>query len=139
MARAVAPSGRVFAVDMQPEMLEHLRGKLHDEPVALVGGSADATTLASASVDLVFLANVWHEIDDRPAALAEAKRILRPGGRVVIVDWSPAADPDQPGPPPDHRVSAADAASALRAAGLIVANEPKTVGTYHYVVVGTIT
>ena len=138
IARAVVPGGRVFAVDMQPEMLEHLRGKLTDEPIALVHGSADATTLAGASVDLVFLANVWHEIDDRPAALAEAKRVLRPGGRVAIVDWNPvdASETDPPGPPAAHRLPAAQAVSDLRAAGL-AASDPQAVGPHHYMVIAS--
>lgn len=131
IARAV---GRVMAVDVQPEMLERLRARITgDLPITLVSGSAEKTTLDAASVDLAFYANVWHEIDDRSAALAEAKRILRPGGRVAIVDWRPEAG--EHGPPLGHRLAADLVARELRAAGFETTG-PATVGTYHYVVIG---
>ena len=133
IARAV---GRVIAVDVQPEMLDRLRARMTgDLPITLVEGSAEKTTLDAASVDLVFYANVWHEIDDRAAALAEAKRILRPAGRVAIVDWRPDTD-KEPGPPPEYRLAADLVARELRAAGFDTAG-PTTVGTYHYIVIGS--
>jgi ubiquinone/menaquinone biosynthesis C-methylase UbiE len=135
MAKAVAPSGRVIAVDMQEEMLGHLRAKIADLPIELVLGSAERTTLPDASVDLVLLANVWHEIDDTNAALVESQRILRPQGRIAILDWR--TDVEQPpGPPLSHRISASDAAASLRSAGFR-ASEPETIGAYGYVVVAT--
>jgi ubiquinone/menaquinone biosynthesis C-methylase UbiE len=136
LARAVAPGGRVFAVDLQPEMLERLRPKIAPElDVKLVVGSAERTTLEDHSVDAMLLANVWHEIDDRPAALAEARRILRDGAKLFILDWRPDADPEN-GPPLDHRVSADDAVRAATAAGFGAA-PPERFGAYHYLVVAT--
>ncbi len=133
IARAGA---EVFAVDMQPDMLERLRTHLEpSDRVKLVLGEATKTTLADSSVDLAFLANVWHEIDDRAAALAEIERILAPRGRIAIVDWR--RDVDQPnGPPLDHRVSPADVSASLRARGWSV-ESPSEVGEYHYVVRAT--
>ena len=132
IARAVLPGGRVFAVDAQKEMLELLRGKIGELAIDLVHGTADRTTLPDASVDLVLLANVWHEIDDTKKALTETLRILRPEGRVAILDWR--TDVEQPpGPPLSHRISASDAASTLRFAGFRV-GEPETLGIYSYLV-----
>ncbi|MBN1609419.1 MAG: methyltransferase domain-containing protein [Polyangiaceae bacterium] len=104
MAAAVAPLGRVYAVDLQPEMLAELRKRTAEgAPVELVEADAARTTLATGSQDLVFSANVWHELDDRNAALTESARLLRPGGKLAIVDWR--TDVDQPpGPPLEHRV-----------------------------------
>lgn len=134
MARAVAPGGLVFAVDVQPEMLEKLRVRLENGPaVALVEGDAARTTLQDGSIDLVFFANVWHEVDDRDAVLAEAARILRPEGRVAILDWR--TDVQQPpGPPLDHRIAAADVEQALRARGWKV-GAPDPVGVFSYLVI----
>lgn len=133
MARALLPDGRVHAVDAQPEMLALLQSRIADLPVTPVHGTADRTTLADASVDLVLLANVWHEIDDTAAALAETRRILRAEGRIAILDWR--TDVEQPpGPPLAHRVSAADAEQSLRSARFGV-RESRAVGRYSYLVI----
>ncbi len=136
LSRAVLPGGKVFAVDVQPQMLALLRGRLDPElPVVLVEAEATRTTLAAASVDLVFLANVWHEIDDRAAAVAEASRIVRPGGRIAILDWRPDAEPS-PGPPLDHRVASSEVAASLGAGGWTV-SDTEPLSLYHYLVVAT--
>jgi ubiquinone/menaquinone biosynthesis C-methylase UbiE len=118
-------------------MLDLLRAKLDqaDGPrnVELRQGEAGSTTLNTASVDLVFLANVWHELDDPAAALKEAYRILRAGGQLAILDWRPDM-PSPPGPPQDHRVSAADVESSLVTNGWH-AKPPKMVGQYSYLIV----
>ena len=136
LARAVLPEGRVFAVDVQPEMLERLRARLEPGlPVVLVVGDAAHTTLADGSVDLVFLANVWHEIDDRAAAHFEAFRILRPEGRIAILDWRTDVE-SPPGPPLEHRIAASDVAAMLERSGRRVeVSEP--VGIFSYVIIST--
>jgi len=136
MARAVSPGGRVLAVDVQPEMLDRLRARLEPgAPVALVEGEATRTTLADLAVDLAFYANVWHEFDDREAALAEAARILKPGGRITILDWRPDVE-QPPGPPLAHRIGVAEVEAALRKGGWKI-EAPRTVGLYSYLVVAT--
>jgi ubiquinone/menaquinone biosynthesis C-methylase UbiE len=52
--------------------------------VAYLAGSADAIPLPDASVDLVLLYMVWHHVPDHAAAAAEVRRVLRPGGRVLV-------------------------------------------------------
>jgi ubiquinone/menaquinone biosynthesis C-methylase UbiE len=136
MARAVAPGGQVFAVDVQPEMLDRLRLRLEPGvPVVLVEGDATHTTLADCSFALAFYANVWHELDEQEAALVEAARILEPGGRIAILDWRPdVAQP--PGPPLGHRIPVADVEASLEKGGWTV--EPaRTVGSYSYLVMAT--
>lgn len=107
MAREVRPEGAVFAVDMQPEMLVRLRQNLEaagaPANVQVVEGAADRTGLKPESCHLALLANVWHEIEDQPAALREATRILRPGGRLAILDWRDDVE-EPPGPPLSHRI-----------------------------------
>ena len=80
IANEVGTSGKVIAVDMQQEMLNLLAQKLHnlDSPlnIELIKGEASNTTLTEHSVDVVFMANVWHELDDHALVLKEVQRIL---------------------------------------------------------------
>jgi ubiquinone/menaquinone biosynthesis C-methylase UbiE len=130
-------AGRVFAVDLQADMLDLLAAKLvRDESIDnidLFQGTATATTLGDQCCDRVFLANVWHELDDQDAVLAEARRILRPGGQIAILDWRPDGV-WPPGPPTDHRIPAERVQSKLTAAGWNV-NAVAHIGRYHYLLI----
>lgn len=119
LAKAVGPTGIVFAVDAQPEMLELLRAKLTSPipgNIRFIHAEGDATGLPDATCDLVFLANIWHEFDNRALVLEEAHRILKPSGRIAILDWRPDVD-REPGPPLEHRLSTDSAAVELAEAG----------------------
>jgi ubiquinone/menaquinone biosynthesis C-methylase UbiE len=119
LAQAVAPLGLVYEVDCQAEMLGHLQFKLDKGSISnirVINADADSTGLPNASCDLVFMAQVWHEFVDRSAVLREAKRIVKAGGRVAVLDWRPDVEPEH-GPPLHHRISASDAAADLQSAG----------------------
>ena len=118
-SRAVDQTGAVWAIDLQPEMLRLLEEKLRlessSENIRLLEGDAAHTGLPDGVCDLAFLANLWHELDDRDTVLAEMRRILRPGGRIAILDWrNDVTYP--PGPPLDYRIAADRAEATLRAA-----------------------
>jgi len=136
IAQAIAPGGRVFAVDLQPELLEILRGKLArpDAPanIVLLQGTASSTGLAEGNCDLALLANVWHELDDHPAALAELARILKRGGRIAVLDWRPDAE-RPPGPPLEHRLPACKVQQFFQDHGKRV-DMVRNVGQYSYLV-----
>jgi ubiquinone/menaquinone biosynthesis C-methylase UbiE len=136
IAREIGKSGKVLAVDFQVEMLELLRDKLsrssYPENIELVKGEAASTTLPDRSVDLVFLANVWHELDDHAAVLAEAKRIVRPGGRIAILDWR--TDVNQPPRPPlEHRIAPEAVTAGIQKDGWRHISK-SNVGLYSYLV-----
>lgn len=137
LAKTIGTGGKLFAVDMQEEMLTLLRKKLDhpDAPgnIVLVHGEAKATTLGDHSCDLVFLANVWHEIPDHAAALQEIRRILKPNGTLAILDWRPDTE-HPPGPPLEHRISAQNVCRDLRSHGFRC-DSPLQVGQYSYIVV----
>lgn len=137
LAMAAGACGRVYAVDAQAEMLGLLRRKLRNRAglnIDLVHAEADRTGLPDACCNLVFLANVWHEFADRDAVLREALRILKAGGRFVIVDWRPDVEREA-GPPLDHRIPAVNALEELRLAGFVQTNYAN-VGRYSWLTQG---
>jgi SAM-dependent methyltransferase len=88
-ARAVAPSGKVFALDMTPAMLAKLRHNvaLADAAhVEVIEGNAESIPLPDGSVDVVTSNGVLNLVPDKLKAFAEIFRVLRPGGRVQIAD-----------------------------------------------------
>jgi ubiquinone/menaquinone biosynthesis C-methylase UbiE len=129
---------KVYAVDVQPQMLAILKSRIpasQTEKISPVEGRADATSIPSVSCDLALLANLWHEIDDRSAALRECRRILRRTGRVAILDWR-ADLPSPPGPPVEHRISDEAAAAELTRDGWKVTYRGN-LGAYSYLLIAS--
>jgi ubiquinone/menaquinone biosynthesis C-methylase UbiE len=99
-ARAVGEEGRVYAVDIQPEMLRQLERKLarpeHQgiRNIELRQASAYELPLADEALDLVYMITVLPEIPDRGLALREVKKVLKPGGILAVTELFP--DPDYP-------------------------------------------
>ncbi len=141
LALAAGASGRVYAVDLQREMLDLLRAKLKSAKVPrnieLRQGSAVSTSLAPDCCDLVFIANVWHELDAHEDVLAEAARVLSPGGAVAILDWRTDVG-RPPGPPLEHRIDAAAVRETLTRNGWTV-TACEHVGQYSYLLIGRVT
>lgn len=93
-ARRVGPCGRLICLDLQPEMLQHTRRRIQASSLKaeFVQANACALPLRSGSVDHVLLITVLGEIPDRQGALAEIRRVLRPGGHLSVSEQFP--DPD---------------------------------------------
>lgn len=90
-ARLVArhPMQHVVGVDVSEGMLAEARRKLGHAPgAAFVRAAADALPFDAAAFDIVVSASALHYFPDPARALAEMHRVLRPGGRVVVLDWS---------------------------------------------------
>jgi SAM-dependent methyltransferase len=89
LAQATGPEGVVYAVDIDPDMLDYLRQRVRGEKVRhveVVSASADDPGLPAAGVDLLFTCNTYHHLDDPVAYFRNARRYLRPGGRLAILD-----------------------------------------------------
>jgi len=120
-----APQVTVYAVDMAPEMIawmtEHRSGVVAEEgrlPRLVPLLSTETTVpLDDGVADLVIMLNVHHELADPAATYAEAYRLLRPAGQVLIVDWAARETPK--GPPQAIRASVAALDEALAAEGFI--------------------
>jgi predicted methyltransferase len=105
-AQHVGTTGRVLAVDINPDMVVHLNQRIRDaslDNVRTILALPGDPLLAPASVDRVFICETWHHIDGRPQYLALLKKALKPGGQVVIIDFHKKPTPG--GPPPEMRVS----------------------------------
>jgi SAM-dependent methyltransferase len=91
-AHLVGASGRAIGVDPNPAMLAVARERAGDRPVEFLEGSAYALPLPDACVDVVRCERVYQHLDEPAQATAEIARVLRPGGRVVLIDsdWSTA-------------------------------------------------
>ena len=90
LAEAVGPAGRVIAVDNQPEMIERQRRNLEERGVGnveLVLGSEEDPRLPPASVDLVLLVDVYHELQQPETMMAGVRRALKPDGRLVVIEY----------------------------------------------------
>lgn len=89
LARAVGPSGKVYAVDVDRELVDYIAGKAKAQSVANVQavlGRFGDPSLPAADVDLAFMHDVLHHIEDRPGYLKNAVRYLEPGGRFAFVE-----------------------------------------------------
>jgi SAM-dependent methyltransferase len=110
------PDGKVFAVDIEPDMLRYLRERAHRErlhALQAVQASADSPNLP-APVDVALIVDTYHHIDDRVAYFSRLKSMLRPGGRLAIVDFKTDA-PE--GPPPERRIPPEKVTVELEQAG----------------------
>ena len=91
-ARRVLPGGEVVGVDLQQGMIDMLQARAAREGVSNLTafvGDATALDLSPEQFDLAYLAAVLGEIPDRAAALRECYRVLKPGGRLAIVESIP--------------------------------------------------
>ena len=90
MAAAVAPGGKVLAVDVQPEMVRMLERLAKEPGVGRIEpslGAVDDVRLPPASVDLAIMVDVYHELSQPYEVLTSIVRALRPGGRVAFVEY----------------------------------------------------
>jgi len=100
IARVVGQKGRVYALDVQADMLKQLENKLSRpenkdiKNIKLIEGNAYELPFEDGSIDLVNMVTVLQEIPDRNRALQEVKRVLKPGGFLAVTELFP--DPDYP-------------------------------------------
>jgi ubiquinone/menaquinone biosynthesis C-methylase UbiE len=117
LAKVVGPTGRVLALDVEPEMVAYLKRRVKKEGLTNVTVQKVADNdpgLADGSVDRLLVVNTWHHLPQRERYAAAMNRALRPGGFVVVVDFK-AESPK--GPPAHARLSPATVIAELQAGG----------------------
>ncbi|WP_040006354.1 class I SAM-dependent methyltransferase [Fibrisoma limi] len=113
------PRGKVLAVDIQPEMIEYLNAgkrKRNASNVEAVLGTESNPKLPANSVDLAILIDAYHEFSYPREMMDNIVKALKPGGRVVLVEYR-AEDPSVP-IKELHKLSVAQATKEMKAAGL---------------------
>lgn len=106
IAKLLGESGRVLAVDIQPEMLVLLRDRMESENVQNITpilGSVDEPRLPENSVDLFLMVDVYHEFSYPEQMLAAIHRALKPDGLIVLVEFR--AEDDKVPIKPEHKMS----------------------------------
>ncbi len=135
IASRMAGSGRVYAIDVQKDLLRRIgneaqrRGLTNVEVLWGDIESESGSKLHDGSANLVLLSNVLFQTEDTHLALEEALRVLKPTGRLVIIDWSESAGAI--GPRADHVVSKETALSLAEKVGFSLVREFPA-GEHHY-------
>ena len=135
LAARVGPSGRVFANDVQPQMLQILGRRLADQHitnVTLVQGTFDDPKLEPASVDLVLMVDVYHELSQPQAILRHLRESLKPGGRLVLLEYR-KEDPAVP-IKPEHKMSVAEAKLEVESEGFTLATVDEALPRQHILI-----
>lgn len=134
-AKAVSPNGKVYAVDIQKDLLARLKNEANyarARNLEIISGDLEklgGTKIKESSIDRVIAANILFMIEDKKSFINEIKRILKPDGLVLLVDWT--ASFAQMGPHPDHVVYKDKARKFFEEAGFKFVRE-RSAGSHHY-------
>lgn len=91
LAEAVGPTGKVYAVDVDPEMNEYVARRARElkyPNIVAILAKPDDPLLPKSSIDLIFTCNTYHHLGDRTFYFARLKQYLRPNGHVAIIDFN---------------------------------------------------
>lgn len=118
--RFAARAANVFAVDVDASFLQKIESLRLPNVVAVHADPADPK-LPPAGVDTIFFCNVWHHIENRPAYLEKLRATLKPGGRIVVIDFHKRPLPV--GPPPSMKLAEEEVLKEFEQAGFRLAKK----------------
>lgn len=119
LARRVGPNGRVYAEDIQPQMIDAIKRRISREGLANVEtvlGTPVDPKLPPASLDAALMVDAYHEAEEPVTLLRNLRRALKPTGTIGIVNYK--KDGGGPGPPMEERVDPGKVIADAQAAGL---------------------
>ena len=131
----VGPSGKVYAVEVQKDMIKSLESDLKRAGITNVDciwgdiETLHGTKIADAIMDAVIVSNVLFQVSDKLGLVDEAKRILKKGGKVLLIDWSESFS--GMGPSPIHVVKEEQAREFFTRRGFKIL-ENISAGEHHY-------
>lgn len=139
LAKAVGPTGKVYGVDIQPEMLDLLKKNAAQEGiqniVPLLGTETDPR-LPAGGIDRILMVDVYHEFQKPEPMLAKIRESLAPGGTVTLVEYRAEGDTASH-ILKDHRMSAEQVLTEWNAAGFELANQIETLPSQHLFIFST--
>jgi predicted methyltransferase len=129
----MVPKGRVYGVDIEPDMVKYLaeraRREKRDNVVAVAGAPGDPRLPEKA--DLILMVDVFHHIDDRTGYFRKLRTSLKPGGRIAVIDFR--LDSPQ-GPPKAARIAPERVVAELEGAGYTLAKEHRFLPNQYFLV-----
>jgi ubiquinone/menaquinone biosynthesis C-methylase UbiE len=134
-ARQVGTSGRVYAVEVQKELLSNIKNSATKQGlsnVEVIWGDIESlggTKIKDHSIDAVIISNVLFQTENKQGIIEEAKRILKPQGRALVVDWKESFG--GMGPHPDYIVSEQSARKIFEEGGFSL-DRSIPAGDHHY-------
>jgi precorrin-6B methylase 2 len=134
IAPLVGPTGKVLAIDIEPAMLEVIAQRAsreHVANVATVRSSARDPNLAPRSVDLLFMVDVYHELEYPYEVMTKVRAALKPGGRVALIEYR-AEDPEVL-IKPLHKMSERQVRREMQAAGFKHVKTVRTLPLQHLI------
>ena len=130
---SMVPKGRVYGVDIEPEMVKYLSDRAKRENranVIAIAGAPDDPRLPEKA-DLILMVDVFHHIDDRKAYFRKLQTSLKPGGQIAIIDFR-LDSPD--GPPKDARIEPRRVIAELKGAGYALAKQHSFLPNQYFLV-----
>ena len=133
-AQIVGEKGKVYAVDVEASSIDRLKREAAEKGLKNIHvevGAAEETVFCDACTDVVFYSTVLHDFRDPAKVLRNAKRMLKPSGTLVNLDWK--KKPTEFGPPLQIRFSEEQAANLIKQAGFTI-ESVKDLGSDFYIV-----
>jgi predicted methyltransferase len=124
LANAVGERGRIYAVDISPDMIRYLNRRIRDlkvRNIATILADPDDPLLPEGSIDRFFLCDTWHHIENQTGYLSLMRRMLKPGGQVVMIDFQKKELPV--GPPVEMKIAREDLVRQMEASGFRLVKE----------------
>jgi arsenite methyltransferase len=109
LAHHVGDKGKVYAVDISPDMIRHLNRRIRElkaTNVTAILADADDPLLADASIDRFFFSDSWHHIENQSKYLSLIKKMLKPRGEIIMIDFHKKELPV--GPPMQMKIARED-------------------------------
>lgn len=124
LSHFVGEKGKIYAVDVSPEMILYINRRIRElkvNNVVSVLADPDDPLLPDRSVNRFFFSDSWHHIENQTKYLSLMKRMLKPGGEVVMIDFQKKELPV--GPPPEMRIAREDLIKQMEQNGFRLVQE----------------